>query len=264
AQLQPAGCAQGDFRYRTAALHPARARAGARRGRGVLRRPRETGFPDAQDTRRGGRVMERKDFLVEIGTEELPPKALRGLAHAFHDNVMNALFAAEGEQALRKDIRGYWYYSPRRLALVLQNLPVATPDVVQERLGPAVQAAFDKDGKPTKAAEGFAASVGANIDQLTRKTTDKGERLAFDVTVAGQQTRDLLPSVVEDALKKLPIPKRMRWGAGNAEFVRPVQWIVMLFGNEVIDGEILGVKSSRHSRGHRFHAPGPVDVRSPA
>ncbi|HEX6929204.1 MAG TPA: glycine--tRNA ligase subunit beta [Gammaproteobacteria bacterium] len=208
--------------------------------------------------------MERKDFLVEIGTEELPPKALRSLAESFRDGVMNSLFAGDAERELRNGIRDFWYCSPRRLALVLQNVPLATPDAVQERLGPAIQAAFDRDGKPTKAAEGFAASNGTTVEQLARKQTDKGERLAFDVTVPGKRTSALLPGIVEDALRKLPIPKRMRWGAGEAEFVRPVQWIVMLLGNEVIDCEILGVPSGRTSFGHRFHSPGPVDVRSPA
>lgn len=206
--------------------------------------------------------MERKDVLVEIGTEELPPKALRTLAESFRDGVMSNLFAAEPE--LKNGIRDFWYCSPRRLALVLQDVPVATPDAVQERLGPAVPAAFDKDGKPTKAAEGFAASVGTTVDRLQRKAADKGERLAFNITVAGRKTAELLPGVVEAALKQLPIPKRMRWGAGDAEFVRPVQWIVMLIGSQVIDCEILGVKSGRFTYGHRFHASGPVEIRSPA
>src|SRR5690606_6827544 len=206
--------------------------------------------------------MERKDFLVEIGTEELPPKALRALAESFRDGVMNGLSAADPD--LKAGIRDFWYCSPRRLALVLQDVPVATPDVNQERLGPAVQAAFDGDGKATKAAEGFAASVGTTVDRLERKATDKGERLAFTVTAPGQRTADLLPGVVEDALKKLPIPKRMRWGAGDAEFVRPVHWIVMLAGRDVIDAEIFGVRTGRETFGHRFHAPGSVALRTPA
>lgn len=205
-----------------------------------------------------------KDLLIEIGTEELPPKALRTLAESFRDGVMAGLFSADSERELRKGIRDYWYCSPRRLALVLQDVPVATPDTVQERLGPAVQAAFDSGGKPTKAAEGFAASVGTAVDKLERKATDKGERLAFNLTVPGKRTAELLPGIVEDALKKLPVPKRMRWGAGDAEFVRPVQWLVMLLGNDVVECEILGVEAGRATYGHRFHAPGPVEVRSPA
>lgn len=206
--------------------------------------------------------MERKDLLVEIGTEELPPKALRLLAQSFRDGVMASLFASE--PALREGIRDFWYCSPRRLALVLQDVPAATPDTVQERLGPAVQAAFDKDGRATKAAEGFAASVGTTVDALERKATDKGERLAFNVKVPGRRTTELLPALIEDALKKLPIPRRMRWGSGDTEFVRPVQWAVLLFGNDVVDAEILGMKTGRTSQGHRFHAPGPVEIRSPA
>lgn len=207
-------------------------------------------------------MTERKDFLVEVGTEELPPKALRQLAAAFRDGVMNALFA--GEPALREGMRDYWYCSPRRLALIVQNVPVATPDTRQERLGPAVQAAFDKDGRPTKAAEGFAASVGVPVQELERRQTDKGERLACTITVPGKRTEELLPGIVEQALKALPVPKRMRWGAGEAEFVRPVQWLVMLFGAEVIDCELFGVRAGRATRGHRFHSEGEIAIRTPA
>lgn len=209
-------------------------------------------------------MIERKDFLVEIGTEELPPRALRGLAAAFRDGVMNALFAGDSEKALREGMRDYWYCSPRRLALIVQHVPVATPDTAQERLGPALQAAFDKDGKPTRAAEGFAASVGVAVNELETKQTDKGERLAYTVTVPGKRTEELLPAIVEQSLKTLPVPKRMRWGAGDAEFVRPVQWVVMLFGNEVIDCELFGVRTGRATRGHRFHSAGPIEIRSPA
>lgn len=208
--------------------------------------------------------LTKRDVLIEIGTEELPPRALRTLAESFRDGVMAGLFSADSERALRQGIRDYWYCSPRRLALVLQDVPVATPDSIQERLGPAVQAAFDKQGNPTKAAEGFAASVGATVEQLERKQTDKGERLAFQLTIPGKRTAELLPGIVENALRNLPVPKRMRWGAGDAEFVRPVRWLVMLLGGEIVECEILGVEAGRVTYGHRFHAPGAVDVRSPA
>lgn len=208
--------------------------------------------------------MDHKDFLLEIGCEELPPGSLRTLAAALCERVLAGLAAADADGALRKGVRDYWYCSPRRLALVLQDVPVGTAATTQERLGPAVQAAFDKDGKPTKAAEGFAASVGTTVDKLEHRATDKGERLAFTVEVPGKQTVELLPGIVEDAMKQLPIPKRMRWGDGDAEFIRPVHWIVMLFGNEVVDTELLGVKTGRTSYGHRFHAPGPIELKTPS
>ncbi|HEX7047351.1 MAG TPA: glycine--tRNA ligase subunit beta [Gammaproteobacteria bacterium] len=202
--------------------------------------------------------MEQKDFLVEIGTEELPPKSLRKLADAFYAGVQSGL-AATGIN----NVSGEIYFSPRRLAVQMPGIPSKQDDVVQERLGPAMQAAFDKHGKPTKAAEGFASSVGASVDALERKQTDKGERLAFTVTVPGKATAELLPGIVKEALNALPIPKRMRWGAGDAEFVRPVQWIVMLFGEDVVDCEIFGVKSGRETFGHRFHAPSAISLASP-
>jgi glycyl-tRNA synthetase beta chain len=208
--------------------------------------------------------MDRKDFLLEIGCEELPPGSLRTLAAALCERMLAGLAAADADGALRKGVRDYWYCSPRRLALVLQDVPVGTAATTQERLGPAVQAAFDKDGKPTKAAEGFAASVGTTVDKLEHRATDKGERLAFTVEVPGKQTVELLPGIVEDAMKQLPIPKRMRWGDGDAEFIRPVHWIVMLFGNDVVETELLGVKTGRTSYGHRFHAPGPIELKTPS
>lgn len=202
--------------------------------------------------------MERKDFLVEIGTEELPPKALKTLADAFYAGVRAGLVSAG-----ITDAHGDYFYSPRRLAVRISKLPERQDAVVQERLGPAVQAAFDSNGQPSKAAEGFAASVGTRVDNLQRKTTDKGERLAYTLTIPGKTSLELLPGIVADALKKLPIPKRMRWGAGEAEFVRPVHWIVMLFGTEVVKCELFGIPAGRETYGHRFHAPGPINLRSP-
>lgn len=203
--------------------------------------------------------MEHKDFLVEIGTEELPPKALKTLGEAFYNGIQSG-FADKRITATS----GEYYFSPRRLAVLIRGIPVTQDDIVEERLGPAVQAAFDKNGKPTKAAEGFAASVGTAVEKLERKATDKGERLAFTVTIPGKTTAELLPDIVRDSLKKLPIPKRMRWGAGEAEFVRPVQWVLMLFGENVVDCEIFGVKAARETAGHRFHAPGRITIDKPA
>lgn len=202
--------------------------------------------------------MERKDFLVEIGTEELPPKALRPLAEAFYAGIQ-AGFSAAGIACGSGD----YFFSPRRLAVRITDIPTRQDDVTQERLGPAVAAAFDKAGQPSKAAEGFASSLGTSVDKLQRKLTDKGERLAFTLTIPGKDTLKLLPVIVAEALKKLPIPKRMRWGAGEAEFVRPVHWVVMLFGTGVVSCELFGIPAGRETRGHRFHSPAAIGLQKP-
>lgn len=202
--------------------------------------------------------MKQADFLVEIGTEELPPKALKSLAEGFCSGIQTGLAAANLSGSTVE-----YYFSPRRLAVRVRLLPAQQEDSVQERLGPAVQAAFDKDGKPSKAAEGFASSVGTSVDKLQRKVTDKGERLAYTLKIPGRPSVELLPGIVGEALKKLPIPKRMRWGAGDAEFVRPVHWIVMLFGNEVVPAELFGIAAGRQTYGHRFHAPAAITLQSP-
>lgn len=201
--------------------------------------------------------MEPKDFLVEIGTEELPPKALRSLAEAFRNGIETG-FAGAGIITGSSE----YFCSPRRLAVRVRAVPGKQDDVVQERLGPAVQAAFDKDGQPSKAAIGFAASVGTSLDKLERKQTDKGERLACTLNIPGKPVAELLAGIVAEALKKLPIPKRMRWGAGSAEFVRPVHWIVMLLGSEVVKCELFGIQAGRETFGHRFHAPGAITLKS--
>lgn len=188
-------------------------------------------------------------FLVELGTEELPPKALKALYTGFADGIENGLKAAG-----LKFEKIHAFGAPRRLAVLVENLELRQPDQQIEKLGPAVASAFDKDGKPTKAAEGFARSNGVDFEQLQRAQTDKGERLAFRSTQGGKFAIDLLPEIVAASLDKLPIPKRMRWGAKRAEFVRPVHWLVMLQGKQVIDAEILGIKAGRDTRGHRFHA----------
>jgi glycyl-tRNA synthetase beta chain len=188
-------------------------------------------------------------FLVEIGTEELPPKALKALNDSFRDGIEAGLRAANiGFGRLHP------FAAPRRLAVLVEALEARQPDQQIEKLGPNVANAFGADGKPTKAAEGFAKSCGVDFDQLGRVDTDKGERLVYRATQAGKASTELLPQIVTEALNQLPIPKRMRWGARRAEFVRPVHWIVMLYGNDVIDCDILDVKAGRDTRGHRFHA----------
>ena len=199
------------------------------------------------------------DLLVEIGTEELPPKALPTLSAAFTDGISQGLQAAG-----LTPVDVIAYAAPRRLAVWVKEVAAQQADQTIEKRGPAIKGAFDAEGKPTKAAEAFAASCGVNVADLGTLETDKGAWLVFRQTQAGQATPELLPAIVEKALASLPIPKRMRWGAGTAEFVRPVHWIVMLADNAVIDAEILGIKTGRESRGHRFHAPDAITLNSPS
>ncbi len=200
-----------------------------------------------------------RDFLFEIGTEELPPKALKTLMTALMELVAEALRHASLEHG---SVRGF--ATPRRLALYIQALPEHQPDSTQERLGPAVSAAFNAAGEPSAAAQGFARSCGVEVQQLTQVESDKGPRLAYRSVQPGQATVALLPAMVNTALKALPIARRMRWGSGREEFVRPVHWVVMLFGEDVITGEILGIMAGRQSRGHRFHCNQPVTISAPA
>lgn len=188
-----------------------------------------------------------KTFLAEIGTEELPPKALKKLAVAFKDNVEQELTQA----GLAFDAVE-WFASPRRLAVKVLGLAEAQPSKEVEKRGPAVAAAFDAEGKPTKAAEGWARGCGISVDQAERLVTDKGEWLVHRAVIEGQPTKNLLLGIISNALAKLPIPKTMRWGDKSEQFVRPVHTVTLLFGDELIEGDILGVASGRTIRGHRF------------
>ncbi|MFZ7266875.1 glycine--tRNA ligase subunit beta [Avibacterium avium] len=188
-----------------------------------------------------------KNFLAEIGTEELPPKALKKLAVAFKDNVEQELTQA----GLAFDTVE-WFASPRRLAVKVLGLAEAQPNKEVEKRGPAVAAAFDAEGKPTKAAEGWARGCGISVDQAERLVTDKGEWLVHRAVIEGQPTKNLLLGIISNALAKLPIPKTMRWGDKSEQFVRPVHTVTLLFGDELIKGEILGVASGKTIRGHRF------------
>jgi glycyl-tRNA synthetase beta chain len=203
-------------------------------------------------------MNERRDLLIEIGTEELPPKALHRLSLAFADTMRAELDAAgltaEAVQA---------YGAPRRLTLMIKALAVAQPDRENMRRGPALAAAFDEEGCPTQAAIGFAGSCGVEVEALDRLETQKGSWLAFRLLEKGQVTANLIPEMIRKALAALPIPKRMRWGNRDDEFVRPVHWVVLLFGDEVIDAEILGVRAGRMTRGHRFHHPAPIYLAGP-
>ncbi len=192
----------------------------------------------------------RRDLLVEIGTEELPPTALKRLSEAFRDRLAEALQAAQLDW-----LEIHAYATPRRLAVVCKDLLTKQPDRLVERRGPALRAAFDEAGRPTRAAEGFARSCGVAVTELERMETDKGAWLVYRKVEPGRATAELLPELVEQALAALPIPKRMRWGASEASFVRPVHWVVLMLGETVVPATLFGLESDRHSRGHRFHHP---------
>ncbi|MAD16169.1 MAG: glycine--tRNA ligase subunit beta [Alteromonadaceae bacterium] len=192
--------------------------------------------------------MRYENLLVEIGTEELPPKALGKLAQAFADNLQGALDTAELKYTSIK-----WFASPRRLAVNVIGLAEQQEDKLIEKKGPAVSVAFDESGQATKAAQGWARSNGITVEQAERLTTDKGEWLLFKGEAKGEQVSSLLTAMIDGALKKLPIPKAMRWGSSPIQFIRPVHTVTMLFGADVIEGNILGIDSDRIINGHRFH-----------
>ncbi len=197
--------------------------------------------------------MSQQDFLVELGTEELPPKALKTLADSLKNGIVKGLKEAYLEHASVVS-----YAAPRRLAVMVKALASQQPDRVENIDGPPMKAAFDSDGNPTKAALGFAKKNGVDVKDLDQS----GEKLRYVKQVKGQPAKSLLPTIVSDSLAALPIPKRMRWGASRVEFVRPTQWLVMLLGNEVVECEILAQKAGHSSRGHRFHHPEDVRISS--
>ncbi|WP_312396540.1 glycine--tRNA ligase subunit beta [Stutzerimonas kunmingensis] len=199
--------------------------------------------------------MSALDFLVELGTEELPPKALAKLAEAFCAGIEKGL-----KDAGLDFVKAQAYAAPRRLAVLVEQLATQQPDRSINLDGPPMQAAFDADGEPTQAALGFARKCGVDLAEIDRS----GPKLKFSRTIEGQPATQLLPGIVEASLNDLPIPKRMRWAARKEEFVRPTQWLVMLFGEQVIDCEILAQRAGRESRGHRFHSPGQVHVSKPS
>ena len=199
------------------------------------------------------------DLLIEIGTEELPPLALRRLAEAFRsglDRLLTEHHLAHGES--------HAWASPRRLAVQVADVPRTQPDREVVRRGPNMMAAFDDEGRPTKPAEGFARSCGVAVEDLDQLETDKGSFLAYRAVETGKAAGDVVPALVEQALKALPVPKRMRWGDSDVEFVRPVHWVLLLHGAEMLPAEILGVRTDRYTRGHRFHCNEPIEVAEPA
>jgi glycyl-tRNA synthetase beta chain len=203
--------------------------------------------------------MSKRDFLLEIGTEELPPTTLFVLAAALADGIAKGL---DGAAIAHGAVE--WFATPRRLAVRIVSMVDRQPDQEMKRQGPPVASAFDAQGQPTKAAAGFAASCGVSVEQLQQADGPKGRVLLYVGTRKGEATTSLLPAIVTAALDALPIAKRMRWGAGEQEFVRPVHWVVMLFGSSVVEAEILGIRAGKQSQGHRFHAPRPLAIPSPS
>ena len=198
------------------------------------------------------------DFLVEVGTEELPPKALKSLIDAFGANLAALL---DENRLDHGEVRACG--TPRRLAVLVDKLARSQPDRRVELKGPPVSIAFDRDGVPKPAALAFARKCGVDVSELRRERNDKGEWLTCSSSEQGVTASQLLPAIVQQSLDKLPIPRRMRWGASDAEFVRPVHWLLMLHGQNVIEGEVLGMRAGNKTRGHRFHAPREFTVSSP-
>ena len=199
--------------------------------------------------------MSAENLLVEIGTEELPPKALRKLAEAFAANLTAELESLElGHQGVN------WYASPRRLGLQVKALEAKQQDKEVEKRGPATKAAFDAEGNPTKAAMGWARGCGIEVKDAQTLETDKGAWLLHIAKVAGQETKTLMTDAISKALAKLPIPKPMRWGANKTQFIRPVHTVTILFGSELVEGEILGKQVSNQLQGHRFHHPEKISI----
>jgi glycyl-tRNA synthetase beta chain len=204
-------------------------------------------------------MSDRADLLVEIGTEELPPLSLRALSEAFGEALCDRL-----ETKLLGTHENTVYATPRRLAVLVADVPINQPDRDIERRGPALDAAFDADGNPTKAAEGFARSCGVEVAHLDRLENSDGRWLLFRSTEVGESTLSLLPAIVEETLARLPIARRMRWSNLDVEFVRPVHWITLLHGNNAIEAEIMGVRSTGNTYGHRFHHPQAVELPEPS
>jgi glycyl-tRNA synthetase beta chain len=202
-------------------------------------------------------MAESRPLLVELGTEELPPKALKSLAEAFRDGVTAGLAEASLSHG---EVRVF--ATPRRLALKIGELVSTQEDRPLERRGPPVRVAIDGDGRPTKAGEKFAASCGVEFDALERLATEKGEYLVYRGVEPGRATTALLPEIVAAGLDGLPVPRPMHWSDHDFTFVRPVHWLVVLYGNDIVDATLYGHQAGRRSRGHRFHAPAPIEISS--
>ena len=199
--------------------------------------------------------MSQDDLLIELGTEELPPKALKKLSDAFTGGIVEGLKKAGFNI---NEVESF--AAPRRLGVLIKDVAVSQPDREIERKGPSLNAAYDENGKPTKAVMGFARSCGVEVAELQQQETDKGTWLIFKATEKGHLLAELIEDIINQSLSRLPVPKRMRWGNSDAEFVRPVHWLVILHGKNIINAEVLGLKSSATTCGHRFHSPGKIDL----
>ncbi|NVK25725.1 MAG: glycine--tRNA ligase subunit beta, partial [Gammaproteobacteria bacterium] len=199
--------------------------------------------------------MSKENLLIELGTEELPPKSLKTLAISFKEAIEKEIIGAE----LSFD-SVEWFAAPRRLAVRVNQLESQQATKQVEKRGPAVQAAFDANGEPTKAALGWARGNGIEVSEATRLKTDKGEWLLHVATVEGKSLAELVEGFINKAIKQLPIPKPMRWGCGKEEFIRPVHTLIALYGDQILPASILGLTSSNQSQGHRFHHRGLVEV----
>ena len=199
-----------------------------------------------------------KDLLIEIGTEELPPKSLRTMMENFGSNFSQKLNEAELEfESLQT------FATPRRLALLIKSLAAAQPDHIVEKRGPSLKAAYDEAGQPSKAALGFMRSCGIkDLSHLEQQETEKGTWLVYRVQKSGAHLKDLITELINSSLAELPIDRRMRWGASREEFVRPVHWLVVLHGSEVLPATVLGVNAGNITSGHRFMAPGEISLDS--
>ncbi len=198
------------------------------------------------------------DLLFELGTEELPSGAVWPLADTLANNLVAGFAKANIQHG-----EIHRYATPRRLAVLIHDVQAQQPGQAISRRGPAVAASVDAEGKPLPALLGFAKSCGVGVDKLTTTKTDKGEWWVYDAMSEGKKTQDLLPSMINEAITQLPIAKPMRWGNGETLFARPVHWAVLLFGDEVVPSNVLGVTAGRHSFGHRFHHPGAVEIANP-
>ncbi|PLX40546.1 MAG: glycine--tRNA ligase subunit beta, partial [Deltaproteobacteria bacterium] len=199
--------------------------------------------------------MAMKEFIFEIGTEEIPAGFMPPALSSLKSIAAEALQAARIEHG-EIETSG----TPRRMVLVIRELSDRQPDITEETMGPSVNVAFDADGNPTKAGMGFARSRGVEVGDLLRVTTDKGEYIAVKQTIKGRPTKELLKEELPRWLSKLPFRKSMRWGSGEVAFVRPIHWLLALFGGEIIEFEYAGANSGNISRGHRFHAPASFEV----
>jgi len=204
-------------------------------------------------------MISKKDLLIEIGTEDLPARLLLKLSKEFGELICDQLQSAELMYTNHE-----LYCTPRRLAIVVNDLDIKQQDQVIERKGPKASAAFDKEGKPTQAALGFARSCGIEADQLKVDDDPDNPRLSCTEKSVGQDTTELLANIIQQAIKKLSIPKRMRWNQSGGEFIRPIRWLLVILGSEVVDAELFGVKANNITHGHRFHTAKEIVVKHPS